>query len=68
MIYSFVCKDCEKYFEINSQPFVISNKQICPNCRSQNVYRKYNINSIHYKGKGFTKKVKGDEETSPWKS
>ena len=68
MIYNFVCDDCGKYFEINSQPFVINNNQSCPNCRSKNVHRKYNLNSIHYKGKGFTKKVKGDEETSPWKS
>jgi len=68
MIYSFVCDDCGKYFEINSQPFMISNNQICPNCRSKNVHRKYNYSYIHYKGKGFTKKTKGDEENSPWKS
>jgi len=68
MIYSFVCSDCGKYFEIHSKPFAINNSQTCPDCKSKNVYRKYNLNSIHYKSNGFTKKVKGDEENSPWKS
>lgn len=66
MIYSFVCDNCGKHFEIHSQPFSIDNKQQCPDCKSKKVHRKYNSNPIHYKGKGFTKKVKGDEENSPW--
>lgn len=67
MIYNFVCLDCEKVFEIHSSPFSIQKENVnCPDCNKNNIRRKYNANPIHYKGRGFTKKVKGDEEKSAW--
>jgi len=68
MVYEFVCNTCGKIFEIHASPNSISSKKTnCPDCKDFNVRRKYSSISIHYKGKGFTKKVTGEEEkSSPW--
>lgn len=58
MEYVYVCKDCGKEFQIVGDFLTLySIKTNCPDCKSFNVQKKFFPVSVHYKGKGFSKKV-----------
>lgn len=66
MIYTYVCKDCKKYFELSlSVKDYNTHDKVCPLCTSSNVKRTYQPATVIYNGDGFTKQsveVQKEEE------
>lgn len=61
MIYSYVCKECGKYFELSmSVGEYNSTDKVCPFCTSSLVRRTYQAATVIYNGDGFTKQTKED--------
>lgn len=60
MIYPYLCKDCNKYFEVSMTIHEYNSQDmVCPHCTSANVKRTYKTpTTVIYNGEGFTKSVK----------
>lgn len=66
MIYTFRCKHCKKDFEsdMSYEAYLAALHFECPYCCSTNVSRTYrwSEHQIQFKGQGFTKSTKQEEE------
>jgi putative FmdB family regulatory protein len=51
-LYSFLCKNCRKEFEIFVSEYSVP-VPACPKCKSENVKRIWDIPTISFKGTGF---------------
>jgi len=56
-IYNYKCSNCGHEFEILHG---IKDKRPvqCPNCKKNTLVKQFTVNNIHFKGKGYTKKIR----------
>jgi predicted nucleic acid-binding Zn ribbon protein len=61
MVFLFKCLDCGEVFEIvGGIGSAFIQGMTCPTCKSENIHKKWTVPVIHFKGDGFTKKIKDE--------